>query len=60
MSPTYMSYGRMQTTETELKIQIAALVQKAGNPDEAEKNEPDLDIPAELERTQAQVDCRAA
>lgn len=45
-----MSYGRMQATEIELKAQITALVQKAANTDEAEKNEPDLDIPAELER----------
>ena len=50
-----MSYGRMQTTETELKAQIAALLQKAGNTDEAEKNEADLDIPAELERRQARL-----
>ena len=50
-----MSYGRMQTTETELKAQIVALLQKAANTDEAEKNEPDLDIPAELERRQARL-----
>ena len=50
-----MSYARMQTTETELKAQIAALLQKAANTDEAEKNEPDLDIPAELERRQARL-----
>ena len=43
-----MSYGRMQTTELELKAQIAALMQKAANTDEAEKNEPELDIPASL------------
>ena len=45
-----MSYGRMQTTEAELKAQIAALVKKATTTDEAEKNEPDLDIPAEIAR----------
>lgn len=50
-----MSYGRMQTTEIELKGQIAALVQKAKNTDEAEKNEPELDIPAEIERRQARL-----
>lgn len=50
-----MSYGRMQTTEIELKAQIAALVQKARNTDEAEKNEPELDIPAEIERRQARL-----
>lgn len=50
-----MSYGRMQTTETELKAQIAALLKKANNTDEAEKDEPDLDIPAEIERRQARL-----
>src|SRR5674476_765014 len=50
-----MSYGRMQAAEIELKAQIAALVQKAANTDEAEKNEPDLDIPAEIERRTAPV-----
>ena len=45
-----MSYGRMQAAETQLKAQISALVQKAANTDEAEKNEPELDIPAEIER----------
>ena len=55
-----MSYGRMQTTEVELKAQIAALLQKAANADEAEKNEPDLDIPAEIERRQARLVAIAA
>jgi hypothetical protein len=31
------------------------LVQKAANADEAEKNEPDLDIPAEIERRQVRL-----
>ena len=50
-----MSYGRMQTAEAELKAQITALVKKAASADEAEKNEPDLDIPAEIERRQARL-----
>ena len=50
-----MSYARMQTAEIELKAQIAALLQKAANTDEAEKNEPDMDIPAELERRTARL-----
>ena len=50
-----MSYGRMQTTEVELKAQIAVLLQKAAHTDEAEKNDPDLDIPAELERRQTRL-----
>ena len=43
-----MSYGRMQTAEAELKAQISALVQKAVNTGEAEKNEPEPDIPPSL------------
>jgi IS5 family transposase len=50
-----MSYGRMQTAEAELKEQITELVKKAASTDEAEKNEPDLDIPAEIERRQARL-----
>jgi len=55
-----MSYGRMQTAEAELKAQIAALLKKASSTDEAEKNEPDLDIPAEIERRQARLAAIAA
>lgn len=50
-----MSYGRMQTSEIELKAQIAALVQRASSTDEVEKNEPELDIPAEIERRQTRL-----
>ncbi len=50
-----MSYGRMQTTEIELKAQIAALVQKSISTDAVEKDEPDLDIPAEIERRAARL-----
>jgi hypothetical protein len=50
-----MSYARMQAAEVELKAQISALVQRATNTDETEKNEPDLDIPAEIERRQARL-----
>ena len=50
-----MSYGRMQTAEVLLKAQIAALVQKATNADEVEKNEPELDIPAEIGRRQERL-----
>jgi transposase/IS5 family transposase len=50
-----MSYGRMQTAEAELKAQITALVKKATSTDEAEKNEPNLDIPAEIERRTARL-----
>ena len=55
-----MSYGRMQSAELELKAQIAALVQKATNADEVEKNEPDLDIRAEIARRQERLAAIAA
>ena len=47
-----MSYERMLKAEAELKEQIQALLDKARAADEAEKNEPELDIPAELARRQ--------
>ena len=50
-----MSYARMQAAELELKAQITALLSKAASTDEAERNEPDLDIPAEIERRQARL-----
>jgi transposase len=55
-----MSYGRMQSAEAELKAQIEALVQKAAHTDEAEKSEPDLDIPAEIARRQERLAAIAA
>ena len=45
-----MSYDRMQKAELELKEQIDALLAKAKAADAAERNEPDLDIPAEIAR----------
>ena len=45
-----MSYDRMQKAEVELKQQIDALLAKAKAADVAEKNEPELDIPAEIAR----------
>jgi transposase len=45
-----MSYDRMQKAELELKQQIDALLAKAKAADAAEKNEPELDIPAEIAR----------
>ena len=53
-----MSYASMQVTEVELKAQNTALLKKAASTDEAEKNEPDLDIPAEIERRQARLAVR--
>lgn len=45
-----MSYERMQKAERELKEQIDALLAKAKATDAAERNEPELDIPAEIAR----------
>ncbi|MGA2551563.1 MAG: IS1182 family transposase [Burkholderiaceae bacterium] len=50
-----MSYERMKRTEAELKAQIAALLAKARAADEAEKNEPELDVPAEIERREERL-----
>ena len=47
-----MSYERMLKAEAELKAQIKALLDKAKAADQAEKNEPELDIPAEIARRQ--------
>jgi transposase len=45
-----MSYGRMQDAQVQLKAEIAQLLAKAQSADEAERDEPELDIPAELAR----------
>jgi transposase len=45
-----MSYDRMKKAELELKAQIDALLAKAKAADDAEKNEPELDLPAEIAR----------
>jgi len=55
-----MSYGHMVKAEVELKAQIEALLDKARAADEAEKNEPELDIPAEIARRQDRLDAIAA
>ena len=54
-----MSYGHMLKAEAELKAQIAALLQLAKSADEADKNEPDLDIPAEIARRQDRLEAIA-
>jgi len=51
-----MSYERMLKVEAEFKEQIAALLAKAKTVDEAEKNEPELDIPAEIERREQRLE----
>lgn len=45
-----MSYERMLKAETELREQIAGLLERARAADEAERHEPELDIPAEIAR----------
>ena len=55
-----MSYSYMLKAEAELKAQITVLLAKALVTDEAEKNEPDLDIPAEIARRQDRLDAIAA
>ena len=45
-----MSYERMQQAEGELKAQIEALLERAKSTDAAEADEPEVDIPAEIER----------
>lgn len=54
-----MSYGHMLKVEAELKAQIAALLQRAKAADEAEKNEPELDVPAEIARRQDRLNAIA-
>jgi len=54
-----MSYGHMLKAEAELKAQIATLLQRAKAADEAEKNEPERDIPAEIARRQDRLDAIA-
>lgn len=48
-----MSYECMKKAELELKSQIEALLARAKATYQAEKDEPDLDIPAEIERRSA-------
>ena len=55
-----MSYERMQQAEAELKAQIDALLQRAKRSDEAEADEPELDIPAEIERREQRLEAIAA
>jgi transposase len=47
-----MSYGHMLRAEAELKAQIASLLERAKAADQAEKNDPELDVPAEIARRQ--------
>ena len=55
-----MSYERMQQAEAELKAQIDALLQRATRSDEVEADEPELDLPAEIERREKRLEAIAA
>jgi hypothetical protein len=50
-----MSYERMQQAEGELKAQIDALLERAKATDAGEADEPELDIPAEIERREVRL-----
>jgi hypothetical protein len=50
-----MSYSHMLEAEAELKAQIEALLKRAQQADEAEKNEPELDVPAQIARREARL-----
>ena len=50
-----MSYERMQQAEGELKAQIDALLERAKTTDAAEADEPEVDIPAEIERREVRL-----
>jgi len=45
----------MKQAEAELKAQIDALLARAKTTDDAEANEPELDLPAEIERREARL-----
>ena len=50
-----MSYERMQQAVAELKAQIDALLERAKAADEAETREPELDLPAEMQRREVRL-----
>ena len=50
-----MSYERMQQAEGQLKAQIDALLERAKSTDAAEADEPELDLPAEIERREVRL-----
>jgi transposase len=50
-----MSYKRMVQAEAELKAEIERLLERARAADAAERDEPEMDIPAEIERREARL-----
>jgi transposase len=55
-----MSYERMLGSEAKLPAQIDELVERANCADATERNEPELDIPAEIQRREARLKTIAA
>jgi len=55
-----MSYGRMQQAEAALRAEIDALLERARQTDTVEDAEPELDIPAEIERRETRLKVIAA
>jgi transposase len=55
-----MSYARMQQAEAELRNQIDALLERARQTDASEEAEPELDLPAEIERRETRLKVIAA
>jgi transposase len=55
-----MSYARIQQAEVELRNQIAALLERACQTDASEDAEPELDLPAEIERRETRLKVIAA
>ncbi len=50
-----MSYERMQQTEADMKAQIDALPERAKTTDAAVADEPELDLPAEIEHRETRL-----
>jgi len=50
-----MSYRRMEQAEAELKVQIDQLLAQAKVTDAAERDEPEVDLPAEIARREARL-----
>lgn len=55
-----MSYGRMLKAEQELKAQIQSLLERARAADAAERDEPELEVPAEIARREDRLAAIAA
>lgn len=55
-----MSYERMLKVEAELRQQISDLLAKAGVVDEAERHEPELDLPSEIKRREDRLNAIVA